>query len=220
MSNAKLNGLDIEFILDMSGSMGNRDCAGGKKTRWEYGQETGIALAKAAEPYDADGITVSVFNHTNQTFESVRAQLVAAAFKKFSPGGTTNTADILEKRLNAYFDRKEKAKGKPGGWLSKAVPATEPPKPLLLFVMTDGTPDDKNAVKKVIIAATKKMDKDEEIAIQFVQVGNDPGATAFLKELDDDLEKQGAKFDIVDTLPIDEVENLTVEELIEKSFAD
>lgn len=212
--------LDVEFLLDMSGSMGTRDCANGKKTRWEYGQETGTALAKAVEPYDDDGITVTVFNNSHTTFESVRSQLVAATFKKYSPNGSTNTAGVLKARLDAYFDRKEKAKGKKGGLFTKAVPPSAPPKPVLLFVMTDGVPDDQNAVKRVIIDAANKIEKDEELAICFVQVGNDPGATAFLKSLDDDLTSQGAKFDIVDALPIDEVENLTIEELIEKAFTD
>ncbi len=212
--------LDVEFLLDMSGSMGTRDCAKGKKTRWEYGQETGTALAKAVEPYDDDGITVVVFNNTHQAFESVRSQLVAATFKKYTPGGSTNTAGVLKARLDAYFARKEKARGKKGGLFSKAVPATNPPKPLLLFVMTDGVPDDKPAVARVIINAANKIEKGEEIAICFVQVGNDSGATIFLKSLDDDLTSQGAKFDIVDALPIDAVENLTIEQLIEKAFND
>lgn len=87
-------------------------------------------------------------------------------------------------------------------------------------MLTDGVPDDEAELKKVIIQASNRIEKDEEIAICFVQVGKDEDATKFLKELDDGLTKQGAKFDIVDTLPIDEIENLTVEELLVKAFTD
>ena len=36
--------------------------------------------------------------------------------------------------------------------------------------------------------------------MQFVQIGNDPEATEALKELDDELEKEGCR-DMVDTTP-------------------
>ena len=114
------------------------------------------------------------------------------------------TAAALKGRLDAYFDRKRQGKDRS----------------TLILVMTDGAPNDQTAVADVIVAATKKMDRDEEIAIQFLQVGRDRAATDFLTFLDDGLVKRGAKFDIVDTVGIDDVEKYTIEELIEKSFAD
>lgn len=200
-----LNNLDVEFLLDRSGSMITADCPGGK-TRWEYGRETMQALAAQVQKYDADGITVVPFARLFRVYDNVTtgSDKIATIYKEVQPMGGTDTAKVIEARLDAYFARKTAGKAKS----------------LVLFVLTDGEPDDKDALKRVIIQATRKLDRDEEVAICFVQVGRDVEATKFLKELDDDLVSKGAKFDIVDTLPIDEVENLSVEELIIKAFTD
>lgn len=201
-----LANLDVEFLLDKSGSMGTKDCLGGKKSRWDYGRETLEGLANAVTPHDPDGITVAVFARQVKTYENVTAgsDKIAAIYKENQPAGGTDTAKVLKGRLDAYFARK----------------AAGTAKSTVLFVMTDGAPDDQAEVAKVIVEAANKLDNDDELAISFVQVGKDADATAFLKFLDDDLQKHGAKFDIVDTLPVDEIENLTAQELIEKAFAD
>ena len=198
-----LKNLDIEFLVDKSGSMLVNDCPGGK-TRWDYSQETTFALATLAQKYDPDGITVVPFAGSFKVYESTTAAKVGQIYQENSPQGSTNTAAVLKSRLDAYFDRKAK-----GGAKSTC-----------LLVMTDGAPDDQQAVADVIVAATKKMDADEELAINFIQVGLDPEASKFLTWLDDGLVAKGAKFDIVDTVKIADVENFTIEQLIEKTFAD
>jgi hypothetical protein len=64
------------------------------------------------------------------------------------------------------------------------------------------------------------MDRDEELAISFIQVGADPDATKFLKVLDDELQSAGAKFDIVDTLTIDDMEDMTLTEVLLNAITD
>ncbi len=198
-----LTNLDIELLLDKSSSMDTRDCPGGM-SRWKYAEEVAVGLARKAGVHDKDGIVVAPFAGTFKVYEGVTEAKVAEVFKENEPSGSTDTAAVLKARLDAYFDRK--AKG--------------PTKNLLLFVLTDGEPTNRAAVAEAIIAATKRMKLDEEIAIQFVQVGKDDGAAAFLKYLDDGLVKQGAAFDIVDTVDFASVEGLTFAELIEKSFSD
>lgn len=195
-----LKNLDIEFLVDKSGSMSTADCPGGK-TRWAYGQETTLALASLAEKYDPDGITVVPFASNFKVHESVTSAKVAQVFQEHNPMGSTNTAGVLKARLDAHFDR--------GG-----------AKSTLILVLTDGAPDDQNAVADVIVAASKRMNRDEELAISFIQIGQDPEASRFLAFLDDSLTGRGAKFDIVDTVKIADVENFSIEQLIEKSFAD
>ncbi len=198
-----LANLDIEFLLDKSGSMQTKDCPG-NKSRWAYGQETTFALASLAEKHDPDGITVVPFAGGFKVHEGVTADKVDQIFKEHSPMGSTNTAAVLKGRLDAYFERKKAGNAKS----------------LCLLALTDGAPDDQEAVAKTIIEATKKMDDDSEIAISFIQIGRDGEATKFLNYLDDSLTSKGAKFDIVDTLPISEVENLSIEELLSKAFSD
>lgn len=197
-----LKNLDIEFLLDKSGSMLTRDCKG--KTRWEAAQEQTLALATYAQALDPDGINVVPFAGNFKVYEGVTADKVTQVFQENQPNGGTDTAAVLKNRLDAYFARK----------------ANGSAKPLCLLIMTDGEPSDRNAVADVIVSATKEMDADEEIAMNFIQIGDDAGASEFLKFLDDGLTAKGAKFDIVDTMKISEVENFTIESLIEKTFAD
>lgn len=198
-----LANLDIELLLDKSGSMETPDCPGGQ-TRWKYAEEMAVSLARKAGKYDKDGIVVTMFAGGHRTHEGVTEAKVAEVFREHEPSGATNTAAALEARLNAYFARKSA-----GG-----------AKNVLLFVVTDGEPTDREAVANVIVAATKKMDRDEEVAIQFVQVGKDEQAAKFLAFLDDGLTARGARFDVVDTVTFDAIEGMSFVDLIEKSFAD
>ncbi len=198
-----LKNLDIELLFDKSGSMETKDCPGGK-SRWDYGQEQALALATHAEKFDADGITVVPFAGKYKIHEGVTAAKVTQVFTENQTGGSTDTAAVLKNRLDAFFAR-------------KAAGGT---KACCLIVLTDGAPDDQNAVASVIVEATKKLERDEELAIQFVQIGSDPEASKFLAFLDDGLTARGAKFDIVDTTKIADVEDFTLAQLLDKTFAD
>ncbi len=195
--------MEIELLLDKSGSMMTADCKGGK-TRWAAGQEQAIALATHAQTIDPNGITVVPFAGKFKVYENVTPGKVSQVFTENEPNGSTDTAAVLKNRLDAFFTR-------------KAAGATDP---CCIIVLTDGAPDDQKAVGDVIIEATKKLDRDEELAIQFVQIGADPEASRFLAYLDDSLSAQGAKFDIVDTTKLNDLEDFTIAQLLEKSFND
>lgn len=199
----KFENLDIELLFDKSGSMETKDCPGGK-SRWVYGQEQALALATHAEKFDADGLTVVPFATKFKAYEGVTAAKVTQVFAENQTGGSTDTAAVIKSRLDAFFARK----------------AAGNAKACCLIVLTDGAPDDQNAVADVIVAATKQLERDEELAIQFIQIGNDPDAAKFLTFLDDGLQARGAKFDIVDTTKIADVEDFTIVQLLEKTFAD
>jgi hypothetical protein len=51
-------------------------------------------------------------------------------------------------------------------------------------------------------------------------VGNDRQATEFLKALDDALQGAGAKFDIVDTVTIDDMGDMTLTEVLMNAIVD
>jgi hypothetical protein len=58
------------------------------------------------------------------------------------------------------------------------------------------------------------------LALSFIQIGKDPQATAFLKALDEQLEGIGAKFDICDTITPDEMEDLSLAEVLLSAIED
>ena len=184
---------DYVLIVDKSGSMGTKDCPNGT-TRWKYAQESTMALARKCEELDPDGIDVYFFAGSFRKYSNVTSDKVENLFRENEPNGGTELSSVLKDALDNYF--------------------ANPAKPVTIVVVTDGEPSNQSAVARVIVDATKKMNADEEIGIQFVQVGQDSGARDFLKKLDDDLVSVGAKFDIVDTKTMDEMENMTLSDVL------
>ena len=86
------------------------------------------------------------------------------------------------------------------------------------MVITDGAPSEgaagQAALAKLIVATSHTLEADGDLAVQFVQIGQDPNATSFLKKLDDDLVKAGAKFDIVDAKTMDDLENMSITQVL------
>jgi hypothetical protein len=195
---------DYTLILDKSGSMSTTDQGG--KSRWSYAQESTLALARKCEQLDPNGITVYAFSGRFKRYDNVTASRVEQIFIENDPIGTTNLAAVLKDATDSYFQRKAAGQCAENGET--------------ILVVTDGEPDDRRAVIEVIINATQKMQQDEELAISFIQVGRDAGATSFLKALDDQLESVGAKFDICDTMTIDDMGDMSLAEVLMAAIED
>lgn len=200
-----LQNRDYTIIIDKSGSMYTKDHMGGK-SRWALMQESTIALANKCEELDPDGITVYLFSGRFKRYDNVTSAKVVQIFQENEPSGTTDLAAVLQDALNSFFQRKASGKTKQNGET--------------ILVVTDGEPDDRKEVMKTIIEASRKLDRDEELAISFIQVGNAPEATKFLKILDDELQSAGAKFDIVDTVTMDDMEGMTLTEVLLNAIID
>lgn len=195
---------DYTLILDKSGSMAQPDARTGR-SRWNIVQESTLALASRCEQLDPDGLTVYLFNGRHKRYDNVRTDTVSRLFRENEPMGSTNLAGVLEDAFAQYFQRKSKGAAH---------------KPETILVVTDGEPDDPRAVMKTIIEATRKLDRDEELAVSFIQVGDDPGAKRFLDALDNDLGRAGARFDIVDTVTITELEDRPLSEVLLDAIRD
>ncbi len=200
-----LENRDYTLIIDKSGSMSTKDKAGGL-SRWQIMQESALALANKCEELDPDGITMYLFSGKFKRYDNVTAAKVSTIFQENDPAGRTDLAAVLVDAIASYFQRK----------VSGQTPANGE----MILVVTDGEPDDRKAVMQVILDATQKLDRDEELAISFIQVGLDEAATKFLKILDDDLSRAGAKFDIVDTITMDDMEDLTLKEILLSAIND
>jgi uncharacterized protein with von Willebrand factor type A (vWA) domain len=193
---------DYTLILDKSGSMSLKE---GNQTRWQVAQESTLAVARKCEQLDPDGITVYTFSTRFKRYENVTSSKVEQIFLENDPMGTTNLAAVLRDATQNFFNRKAAGSTKDGE---------------TILVITDGEPDDRRAVIEVIIQATQRMDRDEELAISFIQVGSDAGANAFLKALDDQLQEVGAKFDICDTITMDDMADTPLIEVLLRAIED
>jgi len=200
-----VNERDYTLIIDKSGSMSTPDQAGGR-SRWQIMQESTLALARKCEQLDPDGMTVYLFSGKFKRYDDVTSDKIAQIFMENDPAGTTNLAAVLKDATDNYFKRKAAGQTKPNGET--------------ILVVTDGEPDDRKAVFEVVINASRQMEKDEELAISIVQVGSDAQATKFLKALDDQMESIGAKFDICDTVTLDDMEDMTLAEILTNAITD
>ncbi|MEB3275138.1 MAG: VWA domain-containing protein [Prochlorothrix sp.] len=200
-----LQNRDYTLIIDMSGSMSTADQPGGL-TRWAAAQESTLALARKCEQLDPDGITVYVFSTRFQRYDNVTSDKVTQVFAENRPGGLTNLAPPLQHALQGYLSRRSEVGYDKSGET--------------ILVITDGQPSDQEAVIDVIIRATQALDRDEEVGISFIQVGDDLQALRFLKTLDDQLLTIGAKFDICDTILMDEMADMSLAEVLINAIED
>ncbi|HBB35524.1 MAG TPA: hypothetical protein DDZ80_16865 [Cyanobacteria bacterium UBA8803] len=196
---------DYTLIIDKSGSMSTPDQAGGKN-RWETAEESTLALARKCEQFDPDGITVYLFSSRFKRYSNVTSSRVAQIFQENEPAGSTNLAGVLKDATDQYFQRKASGQTKANGET--------------ILVITDGEPDDRKGVMRAIIEASRQMERDEELGISLIQVGSDPTATRFLRALDDELQGAGAKFDIVDTITLDDMADMTLSEVLLNAVSD
>jgi uncharacterized protein with von Willebrand factor type A (vWA) domain len=196
---------DYTLILDKSGSMSLKD-GGGNQSRWQVAQESTLALARKCEQLDPDGMTVYTFSSRFKRYDNVTSSKVEQIFLENDPMGTTNLAAVLKDATDNFLARKA------AGQITKDGET--------ILVITDGEPDDQRAVVDVIIRASQHLDRDEELAISFIQVGTDAQAKAFLIALDEQLQGVGAKFDICDTITMDDLADTPLLEVLMRAVED
>eukprot|EP00611_Tribonema_gayanum_P009500 TRINITY_DN192_c0_g1_i2.p1 TRINITY_DN192_c0_g1~~TRINITY_DN192_c0_g1_i2.p1 ORF type:complete len:285 (+),score=41.52 TRINITY_DN192_c0_g1_i2:96-857(+) len=172
------------LIVDRSGSMSNPDGSG--KTRWD---SAGAAVEKMVDTifhYDVDH-TVPLYVFDSEVIfvgELTSPAQVKQVFREFGPRGSTGLDKALHEALSTYAGTK-----RPN---YEVVPGTT------FIVLLDGGADDEEAVLRTIRyfadPANRFIANHTQIAISFVQIGDDPNAERFLKRLDDTVEP-----DICDT---------------------
>ena len=186
MSHA-LSEFDFIVAIDTSGSMGEKVKSGSSQTRWEAVQETAMTVIREVEAFDEDGLGLVLFGGANvESFDGVTSDKFREIFKIRSPRGSTPMAEALTAaiKLAGKSDKKD-----------------------YVIVLTDGEPNSRADAIKVICDQAKSQGKDEDLTFLFIQVGDDAGATDFLKMLDDGLhDKYNLPFDIVDVKTVAEVD--------------
>jgi hypothetical protein len=215
MTTEQLKQYDFFILIDKSGSMSTRDCPG-NLTRWKAAEEATIALARKCDEFDDDGITVITFSNNFNVYDNVKGgdYVVEKIFRENGPSGSTDTAKVLNYVFNEYTGKSGLFSG-----LMKSS-KNKPKKPIIVLVITDGVPDSQSGVIDAIVNVTKKIGGREEIGLNFLQVGRDRGARDFLKMLDDELVKKGAKFDIVDTKTFEEMGDMLLADVLLNSLTD
>ncbi|KAJ7058227.1 hypothetical protein C8F01DRAFT_1256103 [Mycena amicta] len=193
---------DTVILMDDSASMMQKTGKGG--TRWQEAGDALAHLATTAAQYDSDGIDIHFLNRLYTKKSSLNLRTAAAVrevFEEVTPAGFTPTGERLDQLLKPYISRLEEARIDPDG--TPRDPHThEEIKRVNFIVITDGRPTD------------EPLDVIIQLGIQFVQIGNDPKATAALNRLDDDLAQENDIPDIVDTTPYSKLHPITADGII------
>jgi uncharacterized protein YegL len=196
---------DYTIIIDRSGSMGTPDQKN-HKTRWQVMKETTKGLAFTCEGIDPDGITIYTFSDRFKRFDNVTSSKVEQIFTECFPSGGTSLDEVLQDAIENYFQRRSTGQSQPNGET--------------ILVFTDGEPDDRRLVTKILVEAANQLEKRSELGICFIQVGDDKEATNFLDKLNNSLDEFGAKFDICHALHRLDVSDIHPIELLMRAIKD
>lgn len=82
-------------------------------------------------------------------------------------------------------------------------------KPTAVLVLTAGRPDDHEDLSRTLADAAGRVEKDADLTVTFVQVGDDAWAESYLSHLDTELvttNAEGEEIDIVDTIKDEEIQ--------------
>ncbi|KAI0691107.1 hypothetical protein BC835DRAFT_1279792, partial [Cytidiella melzeri] len=152
-------------------------------------------LAQKAIEYDNNGIDLVFINERNKAYESLKVTKICEAIINHHFGTPTG------KRVNELLEKYERDLRNTRGQMKK----------LNILVITDGAATDMDDLVRAIAKHAKYLDTNhyplDQTGIQFVQVGNDKTAKAFLQALDNDYRAPWAENgnkaprDIIDTVP-------------------
>jgi Mg-chelatase subunit ChlD len=187
MSQQELNdGDQLVFLLDVSYSMNEKDTPSGAN-RLDYSKEKAIGLVQQAVKYDPDGVDIGVFGKGARWIGKANGSNAGDLIGALKPtDGQTDTAAAIQLAYDLHVSAGHKQ--------------------TFCFLVTDGEPSSREAVKSTIAAIAEKLRDEHEFAIGILSVGKiDPGLQSFLTELDDTLK---AKHDIVDVTALEEAEDL------------
>lgn len=173
------------IIIDKSGSMDCPDKTSGS-TRWVAARNAVEKMIDVIFKYDIDHTVPLYLFDSSPTFvgEVQKPGQVLKIFKDYKPSGSTGLDHVLEMTLNEYA-----GKNRPN---YEVVPGTT------FIVLLDGLADNENNVFQVLRKYSDVKNgyitNHTQIAVSFIQIGDDESATKFLQRLDNEIEP-----DICDT---------------------
>eukprot|EP00667_Euglena_gracilis_P005222 EG_transcript_5259 len=167
---------DYVVLLDRGASM--------QGLRWLEATKAVTTLLPFVCAADRDGCTLYVLAQRTAKFENMtNAADADRHLNQVQPGGDTQLARPLQDAIGEHF-----AKGK----LTS------------ILVVTAGIVQDQFETAKVIVGASHQLKNDFELSISFIQVGDDPKGTSYIRELSQHLATD-CKYPIVDAIAVDQM---------------
>lgn len=190
---SSLANFDTVFLVDDSPSM--------LGDRWNLVGNILEYATVVATNYDPDGIDIHFLNNTTAGEDNIKDPSVASeVHRKVALRGNTPIREQLSKHLRSYLAKYKKRNENDMNF-----------KGYNLVVLTDGEPNEDyeppstisdpedakvtkpafRRIRKMLVEIARKLDEEDaeedQVGIQFCNVGNDPGAHEFFHYLDDRL---------------------------------
>jgi hypothetical protein len=203
---------DRDYIVIIAETMGSQAVNPPRfAQRWSKVRVAIETLIQTCQQLDPDGITLYVSEQSSEIaafkkYEQVKADQLNDILKAEKPPETLELGTVLKTALEDYFERRTAGQLKPQGEV--------------ILLLLDGEPRDRMAVAKLIKQATQKLESDRDLRIGLVQIGEDPIAQGYMQALDENLQAAGAKFDIVSTHLIDEIQPESFTQFLMQILAD
>lgn len=174
-------------------------------TRWEKAIFAMNGIVAQVSQIDPDGVDVVCFPGTGDEggegydiYRNVKdTKGLEALVTSTDPKGDCKMGAAMDAVLKEAFER---------GFDDR---------PCSILVLTAGRPSDHETLSTSLEEAAKKVNKDADLTVTFVQVGDDEWAENYLKQLDTELtttSAEGELIDIVDTIKDEDVQK-AVEEM-------
>lgn len=188
----KLTQCEIVMMIDRSASMlDNHAGVPGDQTKWTWCKQQVDNFYFATSRILERGFDIVTFGERSQRWRNVSLWDLKMVFDRFKPEGLhKDIATPLNEVLTDYLHAR-----KPDS------------KPLLVIVLTDGVKNEGAPLQSVLVDAAQKMGRQREITVVFMQVGDSMFANDLFLDLDRNLQAKGAKFDIAEYMPFEELRN-------------
>lgn len=178
------------LAVDKSGSMGTEDVKmddGKSVSRWEAMKESVMAFAQTIQSLQGHNTIEFTFFDRSYEWKTIPVDELGKKLNDTLPRGGTALADVLQSAFDKFFAK---------------APALQP---TIILVITDGDPDDRDAVMQTVAKASQQLQacggQDSDLGITVLQIGNDPSVGKFLWALDNQIKDlYNAPFDIVTTV--------------------
>jgi len=173
----------IVMMVDASASMGTLDCPH-NQSRWQWCREHIRDMYRESNGLLEKNISIVTFDSNFRSYRNCSPSKLGEVFESVTPSGETNMAPALEEAFSLVRSQLERGQ------------------PALISLVSDGRPTDVEDVKKSIISEVNRLAHPELLSIVFIEVGT---PEHYLRELDNDLVKQGAAKDVVTVIPFGSV---------------
>jgi hypothetical protein len=169
---ASLAPYDVFIHIDNSGSMLYDESWKPDKEKVDDVKLILDRIVDIAKEFDDDGISIRTFNGNHKFDDITTTQQSSDIVSKIKySGGTPLASSLRNQILRPYVYDKQLQK------------------PIVIYIITDGQPDNKEDVRQVIQECKSFVSSrysEHAVSFMFAQVGKDPAAASYLNELDVD----------------------------------